>query len=187
MKTHRSTHLFLCCSGGERSAKGVRPAWGMEASKEEQRGLVRFVVAENARIHTIKSKLPGMLSDGIILLHDNARPHTANLVNDNLKRFGWETLQNPPYNPDLSACDIHIFGDLKKDIPGRRFHWDEQVQEWVRLWIHQRPTSFYKTGIDRLLSHLDKFINTSGNYFWIKQIPFSLSSACSVFIFLPLI
>ena len=67
-----------------------------------------------------------MLSDGIIFLH-NARPHTANLVRDKLQRFGWETLQHPPYNPDPSLCDFHIFGDLKKHIRGRRFHSDEEV------------------------------------------------------------
>ena len=38
--------------------------------------------------HAIKSKCPGMLLDEIILLHDNARPHTANLVRDKLQRFG---------------------------------------------------------------------------------------------------
>ena len=57
----------------------------------------------------MKSERPGMLSDGIILLHDNARPHTANLARDKLQRFGWETLQHPPYSPDLSPCDFHIF------------------------------------------------------------------------------
>ena len=40
----------------------------------------------------LKSKCSGMLSDRIILLHDYARPHTANLVRDKLQRFGWETL-----------------------------------------------------------------------------------------------
>ena len=40
----------------------------------------------------IKSKRPGMLSDGIILLHVNARLYTANLVRDKLQRFGWKTL-----------------------------------------------------------------------------------------------
>ena len=50
-----------------------------------------------------------MKLDGIILLHVNARPHTANLVRDKLQRFGWETLQNPPYSPDVSPCDFHIF------------------------------------------------------------------------------
>ena len=48
----------------------------------------------------IESKSPGMPSDGIILLHGNARPHTTNLVRDKLQRFVWETLQNPPYSPD---------------------------------------------------------------------------------------
>ena len=112
----------------------------------------------------INSKRPGMLSDRIMLLHDNIHPHTVNLVRDKLQRFGWETLQHPPYSPDLSPCDFRIFGDLKKDICGHRFHSDEEVQqEWMRLWIHQRPTSFYKTGIDCLVSQWDKCIKTSGN------------------------
>ena len=77
----------------------------------------------------IKSKRPGMLSDVITLLHDNALPHTANLVRDNLQTFGWETLQHPSYISGLSPCDFHIFGDLKKDIHGHLFHSDGEVQE----------------------------------------------------------
>ena len=57
MKTHRSTQLFLYCSGGERSVKCVRPALEMEASKEEHRGVVRFLVAEGAGIRQ-KVKTP---------------------------------------------------------------------------------------------------------------------------------
>ena len=148
--------IFLYCSGGERSVKCVRPA-----SKEEQTAVVRFLVAESGgtrEIHRHMSKRPRMLSDGIIHLHDNARPHPANLVRDKLQKFGWETLQDPPYSSDRSPCDLHIFGDLKKDIRERRFHSDEEMQEWVRLWIRQRPTSFYKTGIDRLVSQWNKCI-----------------------------
>ena len=56
MKTHRSTHLFLYCSGGERSVKCVRPALKMEPSKEEPRGVVRFLVTEGAATrHKVKS------------------------------------------------------------------------------------------------------------------------------------
>ena len=58
MKTHRSTQLFLYCSGDERSVKRVRPALEMEASKEDQRGMVRFLVAEDART-CHKVKMPG--------------------------------------------------------------------------------------------------------------------------------
>ena len=134
----------------------------------------------------IKWKRSRMLSNRIIILHDNDRPHIANLVRNKLQRFGWEALQHPLYSPDLSPCDLHIFGDLKKDIRGRRFHSDEEVQEWVRLWVHQRPTSFYKTAIECLVSQWDKCINISGNYFSIKQIPLSLCGGCSVFMWLPL-
>ena len=85
MKTHRPTQLFLYCSGGERSVKRVRPALETEASKEEQRGVVRF---SRVLLRAIKSKRPRMLSDGIILLHDNTRHHATNLLRDKLQRFG---------------------------------------------------------------------------------------------------
>ena len=56
VKTHRFTQLFLYCSGGESSVKCVRPALEMEASKEEQRGVVRFLVAEGAAMcHKVKT------------------------------------------------------------------------------------------------------------------------------------
>ena len=80
METLRSTQLFLYCSGGERRVKCVRPALEMEASKEEQRDVVFWLMRVLRR--TIKSKRPGMQSDGIIILYDNARPHTANLADE---------------------------------------------------------------------------------------------------------
>ena len=57
MKMHRSTQLFLYCSGVELSVKCVRPALEMEASKEEQRDIVRFLVAEGAAM-CHKFKIP---------------------------------------------------------------------------------------------------------------------------------
>ena len=112
-KTHRSTQLFLYCSGGERRVKCVRTAMEIKASKEEQRGVVSFFVAEGAAAcHKVKT--PWNAVGRNHPFHYNARPHTANLVRDTLQIVDWETLQHPPYSPDLSPCDIHIFGDLKK-------------------------------------------------------------------------
>ena len=48
VQTHRSIQLFFYCSGGERSVKCVHPALEMEASEEEQRGVVRFLVTDSA-------------------------------------------------------------------------------------------------------------------------------------------
>jgi histone-lysine N-methyltransferase SETMAR len=107
--------------------------------------------------HAIKSKRPGMLSNGII--------HTANSVRNTLQRFVWEVLQHPPYSPDLSPCDCHIFGDLKRDIRGHRFASDEDVCDWVKIWFRGQPTSFFKDGTARLISQWDKCINSFGDYF----------------------
>ena len=57
MKTHRSIQLFLYCSGGDSSVKCVRPALEMEANKEEQRSVVRFLVAESAGTREIHRRL----------------------------------------------------------------------------------------------------------------------------------
>ena len=55
MKTHRSTQLFLYCSGGECSVKCVCPALEMEASQEAQRDVVHFLGAEDAgTCHKVK-------------------------------------------------------------------------------------------------------------------------------------
>ena len=48
--------VVVYCPGGERSVKCVRPALEMEASKEEQRGVVRLLVAGDAATrHKVKA------------------------------------------------------------------------------------------------------------------------------------
>ena len=63
MKTHMFKQLFLYCSGGERSGKYVRPALEMEASKEEKRGVVRFLVAEGAGTRTIHRRMSAVYGE----------------------------------------------------------------------------------------------------------------------------
>ena len=68
MKTHRSAQLFLYCSGSERSVKCVRPALKMEASKEEQRGIVRFLVTEGAGTRVIHCHMSAMYDEHCMYL-----------------------------------------------------------------------------------------------------------------------
>jgi hypothetical protein len=41
----------------------------------------------------IQRKRPGLLTKGVLLLHDNVRPHTANKTNETLRNFKWEVLE----------------------------------------------------------------------------------------------
>lgn len=100
----------------------------------------------------------------VILLQDNARPHTAALTREKLEQLGWETLEHPPYSPDLSPCDFHLFGPLKEALGGQRFVSDEEVEAYVLNWLKTQPTSFYEDGIRKLPMRWEKCISKSGDY-----------------------
>jgi hypothetical protein len=51
----------------------------------------------------IQNKRCGMLSRVVVVLHDNARPHTAAGTQDLIAAFGWEQFDHPPLQPRLSA------------------------------------------------------------------------------------
>jgi histone-lysine N-methyltransferase SETMAR len=97
------------------------------------------------------------------MLHDNARPHAAHATRDTLGRFGWGVLDHSPYSPDLSPCDYHVFGPLKKTLKGRQFNSDEAVLEAVVQWFIQQTVSFAE-GITKLVQHWDKCLNSGGQY-----------------------
>jgi histone-lysine N-methyltransferase SETMAR len=105
----------------------------------------------------------GKLSWGVLMLHDNARPHAPHLTRDTLRRFDWGVLDHPPYSPDLSPCDYHVFGPLKKTLKGRRFNFDEAVRKAMEQWLIQQPLSFAE-GITKFVQHLDKCLNSGGQY-----------------------
>jgi hypothetical protein len=46
--------------------------------------------------HAIQNKQRGMLSQGVVMLHDNVRPHTAAAMQDLFMTFGWKQFDHPP-------------------------------------------------------------------------------------------
>ena len=57
----------------------------------------------------IKAERRSMLSRGIVLLHNNARPNPERTTREKLQQFRWEVLPHSPYSPDVSLCDYHGF------------------------------------------------------------------------------
>ena len=56
----------------------------------------------------IQAKRPNR-QHGVLLLHDNACPHIANMTKEAIQTHGWEVLPHPPYSPDLAPTDFHLF------------------------------------------------------------------------------
>jgi len=64
----------------------------------------------------IRSKHRGQLSKGSVLLHDNDRLHTAAQAVETLQKLKFEVFAYPPYSPDLTPSDYHLFGPLKETL-----------------------------------------------------------------------
>ena len=43
------------------------------------------------------------------LMHDNSRPHVANMTKEAIQTHDWKMLPHPPYSPDLAPTDFHLF------------------------------------------------------------------------------
>ena len=77
----------------------------------------------------INSKRRGLLSAGVLLQHDNARPHTARSTVATIQDLSFECLPHPPYSPDLAPSDFHAFGPLKEAMGGKSFRSHEVMQQ----------------------------------------------------------
>ena len=94
----------------------------------------------------IKNKWRGLQLRGVILLQDNARPHTAARTLAKIEDLGWKLLTHPPYSPDLAPSDFHLFGPLKESMKGIHFQTDEEVKAAVSNWLRSQSTEFYAKG-----------------------------------------
>ena len=76
-------------------------------------------------------------------------------IQDLLGRMKWEVLQHSPFIPDLSPCDYHVFGPLKKSLKGRRFKSDSEVEFAVSEWFRKHPQDFTIRAVS--YTHLDVY------------------------------
>jgi transposase len=77
----------------------------------------------------IQSKGCGMLTYGVVLVHDNASRHTAARTRALLEHFYWELFDHPPYCPDLAPSDYHLFTYLKNWLGSQHFNSNEELME----------------------------------------------------------
>jgi len=64
----------------------------------------------------------------ISLLYD-ARPCTNVLTTEVITKFGQTVLMYPPFSPDLSPSDFHLFGPLKDSLSGQHYCTDDKAPQ----------------------------------------------------------
>jgi hypothetical protein len=75
----------------------------------------------------IHDKRRGMLTYGVTLLHESARPHAAARTPVLLECLNWELFGHPAYSPDLAASEYHLFTYLKNWLESKRFNNDKDL------------------------------------------------------------
>jgi len=111
----------------------------------------------------IKSKRRGRLSTGVLLQHDNARPHTARSTVATIQDLSFECLPHPPYPLDLDPSDFHVFGPLKEAMRGKSFRSDEEVLQAVHEWLRSQPKDFFSRGTHALPKRWNTCMERNGN------------------------
>jgi histone-lysine N-methyltransferase SETMAR len=82
---------------------------------------------------------------GPTLLHDNARPHSAEITKNLLMELGYDTIDHPPYSPDLFPTDYHLFFHLTVFLSKKKYTTSGQVKRAFGTFINSRDVSFLKT------------------------------------------
>jgi hypothetical protein len=127
-------------------------------TKEEQRSVICFcglkVYQELKSIEDFQHNMgtvlyhgecirQGLLSTGVLLLHDNVHPHTAIHTVQTLAKLGFKVLDHPTYIPNLAPSDYHLFDPIKDALRGHRFTSDEEVKEAVHECLAAKSKTFF--------------------------------------------
>ncbi len=112
----------------------------------------------------IKNKRPEIYEKGVILQHDNARPHVAKSTKKVINNLGWEVLVHPPYSPDLAPSDYHLFRSMSTPLRGVSFKNTNEVCEWLDNWYSSKCNDFYRYGIFSLIDRWEKVVEIEGEY-----------------------
>ncbi|GFN91834.1 transposase [Plakobranchus ocellatus] len=142
---------------------------GLDCGQDEEefpnRSAAAIAVTLDRLKEAIRRKRPGLLRRGVVHQHDSATPHSANLTQKWLQRYGWEILPHPAHSPDLASSDFHLFGPLKRHLGGMAFETEDNLISELRNWFDNLDVDFFRVGTNSLLSRWQKCIDLHGDYF----------------------
>ena len=97
-----------------------------------------------------KSAPHSLIGKNVVLLHENARPHTRRVTQEKFVELGWSVLPHLPYFPDLAPSDYHLFRSLQNSLMGTNFSNEDQVQRFIENFFTSKLAEFYAKRIEEL-------------------------------------
>jgi hypothetical protein len=75
-----------------------------------------------------------------------------------------EVFEYPPYSPNLTSNDFHLFLHLKRFLTAERFSSDDEVKTAMQHWVKALAADFFDEGIQKLVPRYDRCLNLGGDY-----------------------
>jgi histone-lysine N-methyltransferase SETMAR len=66
--------------------------------------------------------------------------------------------------PDLAPSDYHLFRSLQNHLNNKTFERFKEVNDAILAYFELKPRSFYKAGIEELVTRWETVKASNGNY-----------------------
>ena len=100
-----------------------------------------------------------------VVFHHDARPHTSLVTRQKLLQHDWDVLPYPPYSPDLTPLDFHLFRSLQNSLNGKTFVSEDLIKQHLdKIFLAEKDGKFYERGIIKLPGRWQKIIEQNGQY-----------------------
>jgi transposase len=116
------------------------------------------------RHRAIQNKWHGMLISGVVLFHDNSRPHRAAHTQALMEQLNWELFHHPPYSPDVFLSECHLFTYLKNWLGSQCFSNNEELTDDFKMRLTSQAADFFDTRKQKCIPLYDKCLNYGGDY-----------------------
>jgi hypothetical protein len=97
----------------------------------------------------------------VLFLH-NAPVHRALATQKKLAYLCFQFLDHPPYSPDLTPSDYHLFAGQKKK--NRHFSSDAEVVAAAETWLGGQLSELFLSGLKKLEQRAKNCIELRGEY-----------------------
>lgn len=115
---------------------------------------------------SIRLKRPQLWQNKSWILHDDNAPcHRAAIINEYKAKHNINTIDQPPYSPDLAPCDFFLFPKLKLPLRGTRFDSIDDIKENSKKELKAIPENAYKKCFDDWKCRWHMCVASKGAYF----------------------